>query len=88
MLFGNKMHYEYNRQAKREKRNPKEIGIHSIRGGTVVGKHTVSFFGENESLEITHTVDSRNVFAKGALTAARFIANQKNGLYSMENLIN
>ena len=82
----NTMYYEYNRHIKKEKRNPKEIGIHSIRGGSVVGKHTVSFFGDNESFEITHTVDSRSVFAKGALKAARFIVNQKNGLYSMKDL--
>ncbi|MCL2341861.1 MAG: 4-hydroxy-tetrahydrodipicolinate reductase [Firmicutes bacterium] len=82
----NTMYYEYNRHVKKEKRNPKEIGIHSIRGGTVVGSHTVSFFGDNESFEITHTVNSRSVFAKGALKAARFIVNQKNGMYSMKDL--
>jgi len=83
----NKMYYEYNRHSKREKRNPKEIGIHSIRGGTTVGSHSVLFFGENESFEITHNVESRSVFAKGAMKAAGFIVNQKNGLYSMKDLI-
>jgi len=85
--LGNVMTYEYNRQAKKEKRNSKEIGIHSVRGGTIVGKHTVSFFGENETLEITHNSDSRSVYAKGAIKAARFIVNQKNGLYDMKDLI-
>ena len=83
----NKMTYEYNRQAKREKRSEKEIGIHSVRGGTVVGKHSVMFFGENESFEIVHTSDSKSVFAKGALKAAEFIVGQNAGLYSMKNLV-
>ncbi|MCL2354579.1 MAG: 4-hydroxy-tetrahydrodipicolinate reductase [Oscillospiraceae bacterium] len=86
-VLNNEMYYEYNRESKREKRNEKEIGIHSIRGGTVVGKHTVSFLGKNESFEITHTVDSRSVFATGALKAAEFIIKQENGLYSMKDLL-
>ena len=61
----NEVYYEYNRQAKREKRNNNEIGIHSIRGGNIVGNHSVSFIGENESLEIVHDVTSRSVFAEG-----------------------
>ena len=85
--LGNEMTYEYNRAAKKEKRSKKEIGIHSIRGGTVVGKHSVFFFGDNESFEISHTVDSRSVFAKGSLKAAQFIVNQPNGFYSMSDLI-
>jgi 4-hydroxy-tetrahydrodipicolinate reductase len=85
--LGDKMNYEYNRHEKHEPRSKKEIGIHSIRGGTEVGKHTVIFFGENESLEITHNVTSRSIFAKGALKAAKFIVEQKNGLYDMKDLI-
>lgn len=83
----NEMYYEYNRHSKREKRNKKEIGIHSIRGGNEVGKHTVIFFGENESFEITHNVLSRSVFADGAIKAAFFIMHQNNGMYNMDNLI-
>ena len=86
--LNNEMYYEYNRHAKKEKRSEKEIGIHSIRGGTEVGKHTVAFYGENESFEITHNVTSRSIFAKGTLKAAEFIVKQKSGLYNMENLIN
>lgn len=82
----NDMHYEYNRHSKREKRNKKEIGIHSIRGGNVVGKHTVTFFSENESFEITHNVTSRAVFAEGALKAAEYLVVQENGLYDMNNM--
>ena len=83
----NEMYYEYNRHSKREKRNKKEIGIHSIRGGNEVGKHSVIFFGENESFEITHNVLSRSVFADGAIKAAFFIIHQNIGIYNMDNLI-
>lgn len=82
----NEFEYEYNRHAKREKRTKNEIGIHSLRGGTESGKHTVIFFGNNESLEITHNVTSRSVFADGAIKAANFIIHKDNGLYSMNDL--
>ena len=81
------MYYEYDRHSKRAPRNQKEIGIHSIRGGTEVGKHTVFFFGDNESLEISHTVTSRAVFANGALKAAKFIINKPAGFYDMKDLL-
>lgn len=82
----NSMYYEYNRHGKREKRNKKEIGIHSIRGGNEVGKHTVIFFGDDESLEITHNVNTRGVFANGAIKAAQFIVHKDSGLYNMNDL--
>lgn len=85
--LNHEMTYEYNRHSKREKRSKKEIGIHSIRGGTEVGKHTVIFFGENESFEITHNCTARSVFARGAIKAATFILHKENGLYSMNDLI-
>ncbi|MBE5821612.1 MAG: 4-hydroxy-tetrahydrodipicolinate reductase [Clostridiales bacterium] len=81
------VYYEYNRQAKREKRNDNEIGIHAIRGGNIVGEHTVLFAGENETLEITHNVTSRSIFADGALKASEFIVSKENGLYSMNDLV-
>ena len=84
--LNNEMYYEYNRHAKREKRNKKEIGIHSIRGGNEVGKHTVYFFGNNESFEITHTVNSRGVFANGSVKAAFFIVTKETGLYNMNDM--
>lgn len=84
----NEKYYEYNRHSKREKRNKKEIGIHSIRGGNVVGKHTVTFFSENETFEITHNASSRAVFAEGALKAAEFLVVQENGLYNMDSIFN
>ena len=83
--LNNKMTYEYNRHSKREKRSNNEIGIHSIRGGTESGKHTVLFFGEDESFEITHNVTSRAVFAEGALKAAKFLINK--GFYNMNDLV-
>ena len=64
-----------------------EIGFSSIRGGGLVGEHTVLFLGENESIEITHTAYSRNIYVEGVLDAARFIILKKNGLYGMEDLI-
>lgn len=82
----NTMYYEYNRHGKREKRNKKEIGIHSIRGGNEVGKHSVIFFGDNESLEITHNVNSRAVFASGAVKAAMYLVHKEAGLYNMNDL--
>ena len=83
----NKMEYTYDRHEIKQKRKDNEIGIHSIRGGTEVGKHTVTFFGDNESFEITHSVNSRRVFAKGAIKAAKFIIEKNAGLYNMKNLI-
>ncbi len=85
--LNNELNYEYNRHAKREKRSKKEIGIHSIRGGNECGKHTVIFFGENESLEITHNVNSRAVFASGAIKAAFYLVHKNPGLYNMNNMV-
>ena len=82
----NSMNYEYNRHDKREKRNKKEIGIHSVRGGTEVGKHSVIFFGNDESFEITHNVNSRAVFANGAIKAAFFTIHKDCGIYNMNDM--
>lgn len=86
-VFDGEKNYNFDRMSKREVRDKKEIGFSSIRGGNVVGEHSVQFFGENETLEITHKSYSRQVFAEGALNAARFIVKQKNGLYDMKNLV-
>jgi 4-hydroxy-tetrahydrodipicolinate reductase len=64
-----------------------EIGVHSIRGGDVVGDHTVIFAGQGERLELAHKASSRETFAAGALRAARWIVGQPPGLYSMENVL-
>ena len=87
-VFNNQKEYNFDRMNKREKRDKKEIGFSSIRGGNVVGEHTVQFFSDNETLEITHKSYSRQVFAEGALKAAKFIVKQENGLYNMKNLVN
>ena len=85
--LGNKMNYVYNRHDIHEKRTQNEIGISSIRGGNIVGEHTVQFFGPFETFEIKHTSYSRSVFADGALKAACFIANKDAGFYTMNDLI-
>lgn len=79
--------YELNRMQKKEKRASKQIGFSSIRGGNIVGKHSVFFFSPYETLEIKHTAHSRTVFAQGAIKAAKFLVLQKSGLYSMKNLM-
>ncbi|GIX42713.1 MAG: 4-hydroxy-tetrahydrodipicolinate reductase [Leptospiraceae bacterium] len=64
-----------------------ELGIHAIRGGDVVGEHTVYFFSQGERIEITHKATSRDIFARGAIVAAKWILNQKPGLYSMNHVL-
>ena len=68
-------------------RKPDELGIHSLRGGDVVGEHTVIFAGEGERLEITHRAHSRRTFARGAIRAVRFIVGKPAGLYSMADVL-
>ena len=84
----NSMSYEFDRHSKHEKRSKNEIGISSIRGGNIVGEHSVIFFSENESFEIKHTSYSRSVFADGAVKAAKFMVDKKfeNGLYDMNDI--
>ena len=79
--------YTFNRHDKHEKRSSNEIGFSSIRGGNIVGEHSVLFFGEHETFEVKHTSYSRNVFAEGALKAAIFLANKKPGYYGMDDLV-
>ena len=69
------------------KRRENEIGVFSLRGGTVAGEHTVSFFGEDECLEFTHKAQSRRVFAAGAVRAAEALADKPAGFYTLEELI-
>lgn len=86
-VFNGEKNYNFDRMQKREKRDKKEIGFSSVRGGNIVGEHTVQFFGENETLEITHKSYSRQVFAEGALKAAKFLVKQPAGFYNMKNLV-
>ena len=64
-----------------------EIGVHSLRGGTVAGEHSVRFFGPMEEIELRHRADSREIFARGALRAAQFAAAAKPGLYTIDDVI-
>ena len=84
--LGNTLHCEYNRHDKHEKRDKNEIGMSSIRGGNIVGEHSVQFIGNFETFEIKHTSYSRNVSAEGALRAAEFIVNKQHGMYAMEDI--
>ena len=79
--------FVYDRHAVRKKRDSSEIGIHTIRGGTIVGEHDAIFAGKDEIVTISHTASSREVFAEGALRAAAYLAGKSAGLYDMSDLI-
>ena len=68
-------------------RGKDEIAVMSLRGGDIVGKHTVGFYENGEFLELSHTATSRATFAKGAVTVAKWLVSQKNGLYSMNDFL-
>jgi 4-hydroxy-tetrahydrodipicolinate reductase len=85
-LPGNEMKYVYDRHSSMQKRTRDEIGIHSIRGGTITGEHTVLFAGNDEMIEIKHTAVSRGLFAEGALKAAAFLYNKAPGFYKMQDI--
>lgn len=77
----------FDRSKRRQKRSKNEIGIHSIRGGGITGEHEVLFIGESEVLSIKHIAYSRKIFAQGAVEAACFVIDKKNGLYDTNSLI-
>lgn len=76
----------YDRHEINEKRSQDEIGIHSIRGGTIVGEHDVLFAGTDETIEITHRAQSKDIFANGAIGAAEKLINKSNEFYTFNNL--
>ena len=82
------MHLIYGRHSVSQKRASDEIGVHSVRGGTVVGEHEVLFLGENEAIALKHQALSKSVFAEGALDAALFLLQKPSGLYDMQDLVN
>jgi 4-hydroxy-tetrahydrodipicolinate reductase len=84
--FTDPKEYVYGRHSKTEKRG-REIGIHAVRGGTVPGEHSVMFIGTDEIIEINHIAQSRQIFAFGAVRAARFLFGKPAGLYSMSDII-
>lgn len=81
-----KPEYVYDRHSVRKPREKNEIGLHAIRGGTIVGEHEVLFAGPDELIEISHSARSRDVFAQGAVRAAKFLSKKNAGLYSMDDL--
>ncbi len=78
---------KYGRHGDSEKRTANEIGIHSIRGGDYVGEHTVIFAGEGQVVEVVHRANSRDIFAQGALRAAKWISSARPGLYDMRDVL-
>ncbi len=80
--------YTYDRSSRRQPRPKNEIGISAVRGGTIVGVHDVIFAGRDEIIEITHTAQSREIFASGAVKAAKFLAQvSQPGMYNMQQLV-
>ncbi len=77
----------YDRQSVRHPRSPQEVGLSSVRGGTMVGEHSVFFFGPDEVIEVRHQAFSRQVFATGALKSAQFLVGKLPGLYDMDDVI-
>lgn len=85
--FDEPLKYEYDRHSKREKRSKKEIGMHSVRGGTIVGEHEIIFAGRDEIITLSHSARSKEIFAVGAVNAAEFMKDKSCGMYSMKDLI-
>ncbi len=81
------MTYEYDRHSKRSKRTKNEIGIHAVRGGTIVGEHDIIFAGRDEVITISHVATSKEVFAVGAVNAALFLVNKEPKLYNMKDFV-
>ncbi len=85
--YGGRKRYNYGRYGGEQRRTSSEIGIHAVRGGNIVGDHDIKFICDDEIIEVSHSAQSRSIFAAGALKAARYIATQKPRLYNMEDLI-
>ncbi len=79
--------YVYDRHSYRRKRSKNEIGIHAVRGGTIVGEHEVIFAGHDEVISVSHQAQSKEVFAVGSVNAAVFLADQSSGMYNMGDLL-
>lgn len=82
------MKYEYDRHSKREKRTKNEIGLHAVRGGTIVGEHEIIFAGRDEIITLSHSARSKEIFAVGAVNAAVYMCGKDAGMYDMKELIN
>ncbi len=86
--LGNKLRVVTGRGGGNAKRERDELGVHALRGGTIVGEHSVVFAGLDEVIELSHSAHSREIFAVGAIKAASFIKDKPPGLYNMNDLIN
>lgn len=86
-VLNGEYHTVYDRTAVRRRRDPKEIGVSSVRGGTIVGIHDVIFAGQDEVLTLNHTAYSKAIFAKGAIQAAKFLAGKPAGHYEMRDIM-
>lgn len=86
-VLDNRCQYVYDRHSQRKKRDKNEIGIHSVRGGTIVGEHDIIFAGRDEVITLSHSATSKEVFAVGSVNAAVFLASQKPGIYDMAALL-
>ena len=85
--YDNQKRFVYGRNGGDTKRQQDEIGIHAVRGGTIVGKHDVLFIGKDEVITISHEAQSKMVFAVGAVRAAKYIVGHSCGLHDMQDLI-
>ncbi|GFI61935.1 4-hydroxy-tetrahydrodipicolinate reductase [Clostridiales bacterium] len=83
----NSYSYIFDRSQKREKRSKTEIGIHAVRGGNIVGEHDVIFAGTDEIIEINHRAMSKEIFAVGAVKAAKYLAGKPAGMYTMADVL-
>lgn len=79
--------YVYDRHSSRTKRDPHEIGMHSVRGGTIVGEHEIILAGRDEVITLGHTAYSKAIFANGALSAAAFLSKKPKGMYTMADVV-
>ena len=79
--------YVYDRSGRRQKRDKKELGISAVRGGTIVGEHEIIFAGTDEVVTLQHTAYSRSIFAKGAVSAAKYLVGKAPGHYEMADVI-
>lgn len=80
--------YEFDRHSKRMKRTKNEIGIHAVRGGTIVGEHEIIFAGPDEVIKISHSAYSKQLFANGSVNAGLFLVGKEPGFYAMKDLVN
>lgn len=85
--LNNEYSYNYDRTKTRTKRDSKEIGMHAVRGGTIVGEHSIIFAGTDEVVELKHSALSKDIFAVGAVNGAKFLSKKSKGMYDMQNVI-